>query len=125
MRLALSAWCSIRHFTQDTIIIFPRPSETRFSFEGKEEFERRFHSNVYDKIYLRKISWARSLAAIWRTIGCNEVLLLAWELSKPPLEEQAATKRISTKKKSEVRYMVPISNHDSAKRGKDLDQGRF
>ena len=48
MRLALSAWCSIRHFTQDTIIIFPRPSETRFSFEGKEEFERRFHSNVYD-----------------------------------------------------------------------------
>ena len=113
MRLALSAWCSIRHFTQDTIIIFPRPSETRFSFEGKEEFERRFYSN------------ARSLAAIWRTIGCNEVLLLAWELSKPPLEEQAATKRISTKKESEVRYMVPISNHDSAKRGKDLDQGRF
>ena len=48
MRLALSAWCSIRHFTQDTIIIFPRPSETRFSFEGKEDFERRFHSNVYD-----------------------------------------------------------------------------
>ena len=38
---------------------------------------------------------------------------------------QAVTKKISGIKDSEVRYMVPISNHDSAGRWKDLNQGRF
>ena len=42
------------------------------------------------------------------------------ESSKPAQVAQAATKKIDRKKESEIRYMVPISNHDSTVRG-DLD----
>ena len=55
----------------------------------------------------------------------QRVLLLPLELSKPEKVVQAATKKIDRKKESEVRYMVPTSNHDSAGRRDlgDFDQG--
>ena len=56
----------------------------------------------------------------------QRVLLLPLELSKLAKVVQAATKKIGRKKKeSEVRYMVPTSNHDSAGRRDlgDFDQG--
>ena len=58
----------------------------------------------------------------WRQSGEQSALM-----SNSPFDGQvvqAATKTIDRKKESEIRYMVPSSNHDSTARG-DLDYGRF
>ena len=70
------------------------------------------------------VPWARSLAAICRTIGFNEYFSFHWNYRNQHKRCKLQPKRSARKKESEIRYIISISYRDSAGRG-DLDQGRF
>ena len=73
------------------------------------------------------MAMARSLAAIWRTIGFNEYYSFHWNYRSQQKWCKLQPKRSAGKKEGEVQNMVPTSNHVSAGRRDlgDFDQGRF
>ena len=57
-------WCSLA-LALAGHTIFPCLTHPQFLFEGNEEYEQRFYSNV------SLVPWTRSLAEIWRIINSS------------------------------------------------------